>query len=48
MRRIACGVGSPLLRPRSRKPRRWFYGELADRFQGGRRKHVEQVYVTGS
>ena len=26
-----------------RKPRCWFYGDLADRFQGGRWQRVEQV-----
>ena len=30
-------------RPRMRKPRCWFYGDLADRFQGGRWPRVEQV-----
>jgi hypothetical protein len=30
-----------------RKPRRWFYGDLADRFQGGRRQRVEQVICDG-
>lgn len=30
-----------------RKPRCWFYGGLADRFQDGRRQRVEQVICDG-
>jgi hypothetical protein len=30
-----------------RKPLCWFYGDLADRFQGGRRQRVEQVIGDG-
>ena len=30
-----------------RKPRCWFYGDLADRFQGGRWQRVEQVICHG-
>ena len=34
-------------RPRMRKPRCWFYGDLADRFQGGRWPRVERVICDG-
>lgn len=30
-----------------RKPRCWFYGDLADRFQGGRWQRVAQVICDG-
>ena len=30
-----------------RKPRCWFYGDLADRFQGGKRQRVEQLIRDG-